>query len=200
MRTAAAVTALVMALAASAAGCSAGETEPSTLPPVESGSSVPSSTPSPSESDAPQSAPSLAPSGSVPADAVGTTPAAASAFARYFFEVINDAYAAREARTVQELSTQDCGSCAAVISDISRLADADHRVAGRRYVLSFAEAAPPLSDGRVLVDFRFTADPYIERDAQDQLVKEFPADPARDGQMPLAPAASSWRVTAIRLL
>lgn len=198
MRTAAAVSALVLGLLA--AGCSTDETEPSTLPPVP--------LPSTSYRDGSSTRPTAAgPSDSagttkltVPTQTAGVTPAAASAFTKHFFGVINDAYLQRSAQPVRELSSQECGSCAAVIADISRLSAANSRVAGRRYILSAAEAAPPLPNGRVVVDFRFTADAYVERDPQGRMVQRFPAEDARDGQVMLEPIAGSWRVTAIRLL
>ena len=50
------------------------------------------------------------------------------------------------------------------------------------------------------MDFRFTADPYVERDNGDSVVKQYPAQAARDGQMLLTRRNDSWRVVAIRLL
>ena len=200
MRTAAAVTALVLTWGA--AGCSPGEAEPVTLPPVASESAGASGSPgvsgSPSLTASPGEVEPSAPP-STPASG-GAAAASASAFARHFLEVVNRAYLDRRSDPVQELSSPNCGSCAAVIKDIDRLAAAGHQVSGRRYVLGAAEAAPALPDGRVVVDFRFSTDPYVERNARDEVVQQFPAEPARDGQMLVSPEEDAWVVTAIRIV
>ena len=197
MRTAAAVTALVLWMAVS--GCSSDEAEPSTLPAVPTASAgTTGAEPSPLPSSG-----ALTPRPSTsarPSAAATDAPAAAVAFARHFFDVINDAYLERSPDRVRTLSTPECGSCTAVVNDIGRLAAEDHQVAGRRYIVESAEAAPPLADGRVVVDFRFTTDPYVEVDRQKRVVKDFAAEPARDGQMMLEPQSGMWRVLAIRLL
>lgn len=191
---------VVVVLVVASAGCSAGEAEPSALPPVGSGSAprVHAST-APTSQATPTAGAGLAPS-TEPADVERALPSEASAFTRYFFGVVNDAYVLRQVEHVERLASPECGSCAAVIADIRRLMTQDHRVAGRRYIVASAAAAPALGDGRVIVDFRFTTDPYVERDTDNAVVKEFPAQPARDGQVMLERNKDLWRVDAIRLL
>ena len=162
-------------------GCTSGEGDPTVLPPVPSASST--------------SAPLQ-----VPPEATADTAQGAAAFARFFFAEINRAYSERDPEFVRRLAASECGSCAAVATDIERLQRADHQVAGRRYIVSSAEASPPGVDGRVIVDFRFTDDPYVERDDAKKIVKDFPAQGVQDGQAMLMRVSDEWRVSAIRLV
>ncbi|MEX2290413.1 MAG: DUF6318 family protein [Mycobacteriales bacterium] len=178
MRIRAAAAALVMATAVVA--CSS-DPAPSPLP------TLPTSSPTPSPL-------------SVPAEALAETPHGAAAFTRYFFDQVNRAYVARDATVVQRLSTSACGSCAAVVGDIQRLRREGHQVAGQRYKLTFSEAAPADSEGRMIVDFGFTADPYVERDSSSAIVKEFPEKGPQEGQTMLVRVDDQWRVAAVRLV
>jgi hypothetical protein len=57
----------------------------------------------------------------MPPEAEGTSPKAAKAFARHYFDVIN--YAARTGDTdgLRELGTKDCVSCEAIASNIEKI-------------------------------------------------------------------------------
>ena len=197
------VAAGVVLLLAAVSGCSAEEAAPAEMGPLASASAEATArTPA-------ESAPAVAPteSDSVPpvlgggASATGqTAELEASAFVKRFFDVVNEAYARRDAADVRRMSAPECGSCAAVAQDVDRLAARNHVVAGRRYIVSFAAAAPARTDGKVVVDFRFDSDPYVERDSTGELVQDFPAERARDGQVLVDPALGRLRVTAIRLV
>jgi hypothetical protein len=192
---AAAVSAFV--LTGALVGCSGDEREPSTLPPLPS-AKAPSAPPS-----APTSTPgALSPASAepLPSEAQAPTPAGAAAFARYFFEQVNAAYTLGRPELIANLSDDGCGSCASVAKDVARLVGVGHSVDGQRYKLSVAEAAPADAEGRVVVDFRFDADPYIERDARKRIVREFPSEPSQDGQVALAQQGGQWLVQAIRLV
>lgn len=174
--------ALVLVLAAGLTGCSSQEEDPGTLPRLESASPSPAA-PLP-----------------VPSEAMAETPQGASAFARYFFETVNRAYKARDPDIVRALSTVECGSCDAVAGDIERLRTEDHTVAGSRYLLTFAEAAPAEEQGRIIVDFAFSADPYVERDSEGSVVQDYPAQAVQEGQAMLTRVSGAWRVNAIQLV
>jgi len=174
--------AVVVSLALVVGGCSEDEPKPSTLPPAPTASA---------------SAAQLEPA---PQEAAADTPAGAAAFADFFFEELNRAYAERRPEIVTGLATDACKSCAATAADIQRLRDADHTVAGRRYILSSSEAPPADPDGKTLVDFRFTTDPYVEVDSSGKVAQEFPEEPTQDGQILLTRVAGAWRADGIRLL
>lgn len=127
------------------------------------------------------------------------TPAEASAFVRHFFsKVVNSGYAAVDASQVRSLSAPECGSCANIVSDIERLKAASTRVPGQRFKVAFAEAAQPEPDGSVIVDFRFSSDPYVEISSSGAVVQQQPAQINQDAQAKVRRSGSSWVVTAVR--
>ena len=135
----------------------------------------------------------------VPPEATPETPQGAAAFARYYFgEVVNAAYDRLDPTPVQSLSAADCNSCANIVKDIERLRDADLRVAGDRFKVAFAEAAPAEADGSIIVDFRFSSDPYVEKDASGKQVREEPAQKDQDAQVKLMRRGGGWIVAGIR--
>lgn len=173
--------ALVFGMSLAVAGCSA-EAEPRSLPPV------PSASPSPTP---------LA----VPPEAMAETAEGAVAFARHYFgSVVNAAYANLDAAEVRRLSQPECNSCANIVADVERLRNSGLFVAGQRFKVVYAEAAPAAGDGTVIVDFRYSSDPYVEQDAQGSAVRQEAAQRDVDAQALLAPAEDGWRVLAIRTL
>ena len=135
----------------------------------------------------------------VPPEATPETPQGAAAFARYYFgDLVNQAYEDLDPRPVEAASTSACGSCEAVVSDIERLREAGLRVAGDRFKIVFAEAAPADVDGSIIVDFRFSSDPYVETDGAGKVVREEPAQIDQDAQAKLVRRDGGWVVDAIR--
>jgi hypothetical protein len=174
-------TAAAVALVAALAGCSA-EADPTPLP------SLPSVSPTPV---APQ----------VPPEATPATAQGAAAFTRYFFgTLVNQAYLELDAGPVRLWAGAECRSCENIASDIERLRGADLRVPGDRFKVAFAEAAPPEPDGSIVVDMRFSSDPYIETASDGSQVREEPAQVDVDAQVMLKQRSGRWLVTAIRTL
>jgi hypothetical protein len=173
-------TAAALVLVGALAGCSA-DAEPKPLPPLPSVSPTPVVPP-------------------VPPEATPETAQGASAFMRYFLEVVNRAYVARDASQVWALATENCDSCESAARDIDRLREADHVVPGTRYRLTFVATAAPDKPGEYLVDFEFDADPYVETDGAGEVVQEFPAQGGQVGQALLVRGTDGWRVDAIRLV
>ena len=171
----------MLVLAAAVAGCGGDEEAPRTLPTLPSASPSAAAVPSP------------------PAEALAETPQGASAFARYYFaDLVNAAYKTQDTSAVEALSHADCGSCANVVKDVQRLKAAGTKVAGQRFKISFAEAAPAAPDGTIVVDFRFSSDPYKEVGGDGEVVREEPAQVDQDAQVKLRRQAGSWVVVAIR--
>lgn len=96
----------LVVLAFVAAGCSS-DAEPSPMP-------TPSSTLS--ESPAPSPTPPT-----MPPEAQGTSPAAAKAFVRHYFDQINYAALTGDTAPLRALSTVDCESCDAIASNVERI-------------------------------------------------------------------------------
>lgn len=174
------MTALVLAGALS--GCSE-DTQAKPLPPL------------------PSATPTVAAAPSPPPEAMAETAQGASAFTKYYFGVlINAAYASKDTAQVAALSAPECGSCANVVEDIERLERAGLSVDGQRFKLAFAEAPPADSDGTIVVDFRYTSDPYVETDGAGKVVRRLPAQVEQDAQVKLGRSANAWVVLAIRTL
>ncbi len=135
----------------------------------------------------------------VPTAARGDSPRGAKEFASYYFtSVVNDAYASGDPAQVIALSDSSCGSCANIVADIERLNNAGLRVEGHRFKLRFAEAAPPDTDGSVIVDFRFSSDAYVEVNTAGETRLTEPPQVDQDAQVKLLWRHSSWIVLGIR--
>jgi len=94
-------------------------------PPLETGDSS-SATPTPSPTAA---APTL------PAEAKGTSEAAAKAFVRHYFEVINHAAASGDANALEELSEPKCASCSAIRENIDEIYSAGGEIRSEGWTL-----------------------------------------------------------------
>ncbi|QNN52285.1 DUF6318 family protein [Nocardioides mesophilus] len=82
---------------------------------------APLPSPSPSaSSSAPAPSPSATPP-SLPPAASGTSPAAAKAFARHYFDSINYAAATGDTDELRALGAEDCVSCEAIASNIEKV-------------------------------------------------------------------------------
>ena len=148
----------------------------------------------------PAASPSVAPVPSVPTEASAETSQGASAFVRHYFEVVNGAYANSDASAVANLSDSGCNACRNIVEDVTRLRQIDHRVAGDRFKLDFAETRPEDAEKRVIVDFRFSSDAYVEVDASGGVVQNQAAQTAVDGQARLARTDGRWLLFGIRLI
>ncbi|MGN6574162.1 MAG: DUF6318 family protein [Nocardioides sp.] len=105
---AARVAASVAVALAAVSGCtSSAEPTPAPTPTLSS---------SPSESPSPSAAPPT-----MPAEAEGTSPRAAKAFARHYFDVINYAARTGDTRQLRKLGTSDCVSCEAIARNIEKI-------------------------------------------------------------------------------
>ena len=77
---------------------------------------MPTPSPSPTESETPSPTPPT-----MPAEAEGTSPNAAKAFVRHYFDQINYAALTGHTEALRALSTRDCESCDAIASNVERI-------------------------------------------------------------------------------
>lgn len=148
-------------------------------------------------------APSAAPSTGalpLPSEAAAETPQGAAAFTRFYFSEVNRSYALLDPAPVRALSAPDCNSCKNIIEDIERLKAAGLTVAGDRFRLEFAEAPPVGADASAIVDFRFDADPYVEKDAAGKVVRDLPSQEDQDGQAKLVRQGTGWVLSGLRIV
>lgn len=146
------------ALAVALAGCGAGNPKP-----------APPASESVSQSAAPTaSASPVAPT--LPAEATGTSAAAAKAFVRHYLAVFS--YAARTGDTdaLQTLGTPACMSCNSVVAQIQKLYRAGGHAEGRGYVASHMKVTTT-SAKKISIRARVILFPqvvYVSPDAESQ--------------------------------
>ena len=175
----------LLAVTALLAACSS-EEPPGALPPVPLQSPI--------------TTPSITPSLIIPSDAQADSQAGASAFVRYYFSEVNRGYQNLDSSRISDLGTASCNSCSNITQDIERLRASKLTVPGSRFRLSSAEASPPQEDGRVLVDFRYSGDPYVEVSASGQSNPAEPATVDQDAQAVLRWDQTRWSLLGLRLV
>lgn len=160
------------------AACSA-DADPRPLPPL----------PSPAS-------PSPATALPVPPEATPETPQGAAAFARYYLELMNEAFASGDSSAVMAVSAAECEGCQNLIGAIERGDEPGETVTGGDYEVVFAEA-PPVENGDVVVELRYALSEVEVRKA-DGTVEKIPAEPAVDAQMRLLRKGGGWVVQGFR--
>jgi hypothetical protein len=106
------------AAAALLAGCQSNPAPP----PLDAAPSPTASSPSPSPSATPPA---------MPAEATGTSRAAAKAFVRHYIDMVNYAMATGDTGPLVQSSAEDCESCSAVAENISSLYRSGGRLEGK---------------------------------------------------------------------
>ncbi|MDQ3610347.1 MAG: DUF6318 family protein [Actinomycetota bacterium] len=162
------------------AGCTSDEKEPTVLPPA------PSVSPSP-------------PLPSFPLEAMNETSEGASAFARYYFDLLNQAYAGADATVVQRVTASGCGGCDALIAVIQRLKEDRQRSVGGEYRILSA-IAPAVIDGDVIVDVSYDRSAGQIVNEKNVIVESGAPVPRTDAQLRLIRRDGSWLVQGFRVL
>lgn len=114
-------------------GCSDGDPEPK-IAPTESSSAASSTSPSPSPSGPVE--PSL------PAEAEGEDAAAAEAFVRFYWEMVNYAESSGQIQGLSDLGLESCTACAGGAADIARIYGAGGSVSGGVVIVTKTKASP----------------------------------------------------------
>lgn len=166
--------------AALLAGCTS-NAEP-TPPPAPS---PPSASPSPSATP-----PSL------PPEAEGTSPQAAKAFARHYFDAIN--YAARTGDTegLRKLGTADCVSCEAIASNIEKIYNAGGHIESGGWKLTVVSTVPAQPRLRPVLDLGVVQSPESVVQRAGEAPSSFPGG-KKPMTMYLVRVAASWQAKRI---
>lgn len=151
---------------------------------------------SPTLPPAPSASPTPAPALPVPPEATPETPQGAAAFARYYLDLLNRAFAAGDATAVRAVTTDECEGCQNLISAIERGDDPGEIATGGEYQVVFAEA-PPVENGDVVVELRYALTEVEVRKA-DGSVETIPAKSGVDAQMRLLRRDGGWVVQGFR--
>ncbi len=166
--------AVVVSLALVVGGCSADEPKPSTLPPVPAASASP-------------------PAPTVPAEAAADNAPGASAFARFYLDSANQAFAAGDADALRGYSSLDCGSCNNLIRAIEAPVDPKERVEGGDYEVLDVTSTPS-SDGEMLSLVTYRLSEVRVYDESGALIETDPAKPSITASMSLRRAGDAWQV------
>jgi hypothetical protein len=162
-----------------ASGCSDGGEPPATLPSLTT-SATPSAAvvPRPSGIDAP--------------DAIG-----ASAFTRYWFDVLTAALQTNDGSQLEALSDEGCDSCQNFLKAIESARAKGLTTPDLTYELAFAESSPP-EKGKALVDMSWRSSAAAELDRQGRVVRQIKASEQLYGQMLLGRVGDTWSVLGLR--
>ena len=163
------------------AGCTS-NAEPSPLP-------SPTSSPSPSPS-------STAAAPSLPPEAEGTSPAAAKAFVRYYFDVINYSARTGETELLRSLGTPSCISCEAIASNIEDIYSAGGHIESDGWQLQSVNAVPRRHPTRPAFDLGVMQSPESVVASEGATASDYPG-----GKKPMTiyvhGAAGTWQVTRL---
>lgn len=170
-------TAAVVALMAALAGCSA-DADPKPLPPLPTVSPTPEAL-------------------QVPPEATPATAEGASAFARFYLELVNRAFKARDASAVRAVSHPECDACNNLISAIERPEPPGQSSEGGDYQVLLA-ATPGGQGEDVIVDLRYALAEGVVTDSSGAVIKRIPPNPGVDAQMRLIRGATGWTVRGFR--
>jgi hypothetical protein len=187
---------VVVVLALGGCGGSASPVPSASASPSPSAAASPSA--SPSASVAPSGAPSASPTTvpSPPADADERTASGVQAFARYFFDVVNHAYATGSTATLKKLSSKDCKTCANWLANIDAVYGAGGRIRGSQVrVVSSSAAAPGET---ALVNVETVVSEQVELDAKGKTVKTYPEEKGLL-VLTLERVDAGWQVREVRL-
>lgn len=179
MRTSAA--ALVLLLGLSVAACSDTEAEPQSLPPLASAT------------------PSVPPVPSPPAEAAAETPDGASAFARYYLALIDDAYRRGDTTALAAASAPGCGGCDSIMQSVRAVIGRGERQVQGAAVVQ-AVAAPPVQNGDVILLIDFTVPSKTFVDQTGSTVATTAPTARTTAQMRLVRRADAWLVQGYRIV
>ena len=157
-----------------------------------------------SESDDPQVLPTLTAtasptsmSSSVPSAARQMTAAGAAAFARFFYDEVNRAYAIADAGPIRALSDSECSTCSNFAGAVQSLADKQQHLQGLAVRVLTAEA-PPEQDGLVAVSVTADAPPRQVLAADGSVVDRGVAEPPYRLTVFVKRSADGWRIRAVQ--
>ena len=160
--------------------------EPAPLPSASTESPAPSASPSPS-------------SPALPAEAEGTSPAAAKAFVRHYIEAVNYASSTGEVNELRSLSSSKCSSCTALIERIETVYTAGGSFRGDGWKVRSIRYQPfqPARQPVLSVSIRLSPQTLVEEAGEPD--KKFPG--GRDQlTLRLTTDQGDWRVSELERL
>ena len=164
-------------------GCSHSSPKPAPMPSVSTG------TASPSASGAP----------SMPAAAEGTDAAAAKAFAKHYFDVINYATVTGDTAPLLALSDPSCESCQAIAQNIDRAYSAGGRIRSQGWEIRLAAVAPGATARAQALDLQVLQHPETVVASAGHAPKTYPGGRAAMS-IHLRHEGAAWHVARLDLV
>ena len=178
---------LAVALSALLAGCGAARptSSPASLPPVSAaGPSAPTAAPTPTSA-----LPPPPPVGDASAES-------ATAFGRYWVDVVNDAIKRGDPNGILAISALDCQTCANYVTSLRAATKANQSYRGGSITIRDA-AAPEIENNETLVSLSVRAASAEVLDASGQVVRSIPAVEDDTLYVTLRRADNSWIVVEV---
>lgn len=154
-------------------------------PPIEAASSAPSPSPSPTEAP-----PTL------PAEANGTSEAAAKAFVRHFFDTVNHAVNTGQTEHLRQLGSTECESCEAIAGNIEETYGAGGSIQSKGWKLQSVSLVPGQPKASPILDLGVLM-------SGERVIEQAGAEPKTfdGGKQPmtmyLVRVAGAWRVSRL---
>jgi hypothetical protein len=133
----------------------------------------------------------------MPAEAEGTSPRAAKAFARHYFDVINYSARTGDTQELRKLGTDDCVSCEAIAHNIERIYGAGGHIESENWQLRQVSVFKA-SDGRAALSLGALIHPEVV--VQSDGTRERKAGGKQPMTMFLDLSAGEPRVTRLDLV
>lgn len=166
------------------AGCSSSPPEPEPLP-EPTRSSAASSSPSPGPTATPPT---------LPAEAEGTSPAAAKAFARYYIELVNYAAATGDTQPARQVSSARCQSCNGILGKVDEIYSSGGRLTGEGWRVRNMKYQPFQPEDRPVLSVGIRISPQVMVSRAGASPTEFPGG-RNQLDIRLAHTQEGWTVT-----
>lgn len=161
-------------------GCSGGSDKTVTLPTLTPSETAASASPS-----------------AVPSAAIAATPQGAAAFARYFYQQIEQAFAKQDPSLIAALSDASCQTCNNYIRSVTTLRDERQRIEGK-LVFTILLAEAPATDGKTArVDVIWSTPANKRYDSAGRLIHSQEPLSRVEETLELRRAGHSWMVQQV---
>ncbi|HVE98997.1 MAG TPA: DUF6318 family protein [Mycobacteriales bacterium] len=137
----------------------------------------------------------LASPSAFPAPTFPATPEGAAAFARYFFQVLDEAYVSGDTTDLEVSIGSECESCARMLGAITRTYAEGQRYEGGRTTVAFAES-PAAPGSTATVDVIYSSEELRRVDSRGETVSKEPAALKVEATLRLRWMGRHWVVTA----
>lgn len=132
----------------------------------------------------------------VPAAARTRDSFGAAAFARFYYEQVDRAFAGADSTLLQGLSNQQCGTCKAFEQSARKLAADGERIKGTSVRVIFSEA-PEEQGGQIGVSLTLDAPARVVTNASGQVTQRLAATPRYNVTLTLVWSPNGWAVLKV---